>query len=536
MVSHAHVEMIKIASLKWIAVVSILLAILILSSSSSSLHAADPTATSTESAPLLDTVPIAYGETRDGVLTPPVPALFYSFRAAQGDIVTIRMTTTGGLLNPFLILLDSGAANVIAVNDDQSPSDTSAMIRLVITASGEYVIKCSDSPRSDIFHDGVFRLEMQLENPTPTPSALRYDPMVAPLTFGGDRPIRSELNADTPTRLYTFGGSDTAILSAQIRTTGDLQAALYLYDYRFDKRHAAAELGSTLQTRLPERTRYYLAVARLGGSGTFTIDATLDWGEAGDPGSAGVGTPQQALVPGQSITVALSERVAAVYTLNVNAQMRLRVNVLSADLTDLPFVLVCDPQDQQLTFARGSTAEIELSTPGVHTVILIRGRGIVAPSSATYTITLDGVITAAFIPTFTPSVTVVPRRTEDVNSGATVTPSPPRLIRYDDILTDSITDQTSLRYYVFNGTQGDRVTIRMAAINGTLDPVLYLYAISADGTTVLAGDDNGGGGLDAAIADFVLPQTGSYLLVASRSADEPGSIGEFTLRLSRSVG
>jgi len=80
--------------------------------------------------------------------------------------------------------------------------------------------------------------------------------------------------------------------------------------------------------------------------------------------------------------------------------------------------------------------------------------------------------------------------------------------------------------WMFNGREGDEVSLAMNRVEGKIDPYLELY--SPDGELLIA-DDDGGGEFDALIEYYVLPASGEYRVIASDVAGEPGSY-ELTLK------
>jgi hypothetical protein len=109
-----------------------------------------------------------------------------------------------------------------------------------------------------------------------------------------------------------------------------------------------------------------------------------------------------------------------------------------------------------------------------------------------------------------------------------------RSIQFGDSVVDEIDNATFQRIFVFGALRGDLISIRMQRISGDLDAQVFLA--DAQGTILKSSDDdpNSVGTLDAAIYDFRIRTTGSYLLVATRfGAEGGGSRGGFSLSLNR---
>lgn len=93
-------------------------------------------------------------------------------------------------------------------------------------------------------------------------------------------------------------------------------------------------------------------------------------------------------------------------------------------------------------------------------------------------------------------------------------------ISYGEAVTGEITASDDVRY-TFEGAAGDVVTITMIATDGNLDPRLFLTtADDIDAFAALAENDDSGdpeiGEYNARIADFELPDDGTYMILASR--------------------
>ncbi|MDY7080641.1 MAG: PPC domain-containing protein [Chloroflexota bacterium] len=82
-------------------------------------------------------------------------------------------------------------------------------------------------------------------------------------------------------------------------------------------------------------------------------------------------------------------------------------------------------------------------------------------------------------------------------------------------------------HWLFEGGQGDVVTISMIAIDEDMDTFLELFA--PNGEQVVTDDDSGGNS-DAAILEFALPHSGTYRVVARGYTNEDTGAYELTLK------
>jgi hypothetical protein len=99
-------------------------------------------------------------------------------------------------------------------------------------------------------------------------------------------------------------------------------------------------------------------------------------------------------------------------------------------------------------------------------------------------------------------------------------------------LGGSITADNKFDVFVFLGQSGDVVNITMNNVSGTLDPTLYL--VGPSGGLVAENDDAvAGENTNSLIADFTLPETGTYIIIATHfGALYGGTTGNYQLTLT----
>lgn len=146
-------------------------------------------------------------------------------------------------------------------------------------------------------------------------------------------------------------------------------------------------------------------------------------------------------------------------------------------------------------------------------------------NTPTETSTPTETATSTLLPTETPTPTTAP--TEIVSLSQAVPAS------LGDTLTGTITQNQAAAFYRFDAQAGDTINIRMQSVGDNLDPLIML--LDANGTEI-ARDDDGDpeGPRDALLANFPIPNDGTYIVVATRFGGDAGlSTGEFILTLSR---
>jgi hypothetical protein len=106
-------------------------------------------------------------------------------------------------------------------------------------------------------------------------------------------------------------------------------------------------------------------------------------------------------------------------------------------------------------------------------------------------------------------------------------------IAYGETVTGTITDAAPVQAWTFEGQAGDVVTITMDATDlasGGLDS--YLQLLDPAGEVLIENDDASATTINAAIADFTLPEDGTYTIHATRFGLETGlATGEYELTL-----
>jgi hypothetical protein len=137
-------------------------------------------------------------------------------------------------------------------------------------------------------------------------------------------------------------------------------------------------------------------------------------------------------------------------------------------------------------------------------------------------------------PTDTPIPTDTPQPTDTPAPTDTPTPEPSATeqvtgfpISYDETARGEITNQTYRIDYTFEAQRDDIVTIAMTALDESLDPFLVL--LNPEGQEVASNDD-ADDTRNSRIDAFLIPESGTYTIVASRFSGDLGSTeGRFTL-------
>jgi hypothetical protein len=204
-------------------------------------------------------------------------------------------------------------------------------------------------------------------------------------------------------------------------------------------------------------------------------------------------------------------QLSAPYTLSGNRGDVVTITLESDDFDT--YLTLLDPglneiaaNDDSDGSSNSSIVDVTLSTSGDFTILVDSYNRL---QTGNYSLSVSG--TAAPESTETPEATaVVDNIVFDTD------------LAIGDSINGTVTPDASGVAYTFEGSTGQRVTIDLTS--STFDSYLILQDDSGD---ELAADDDSGGNLNAQIADFELPENGTYtVLVSSYGGDAEGA---FTL-------
>lgn len=165
---------------------------------------------------------LRYGDSVSNTITNANPAIYYTFQARRGDIISVQMLAISGDLDAFVQVVNS-ASIVIAENDDALGLDA-AINGLVIRDDGTYVIIATRFGQGAGRSSGSFVLT--LESAAESGLGRRIDAAL-PLAYGDS--IEGELTADTPAQFYTFDAQPDDVITIRMdRVGGDLDPLIAL--------------------------------------------------------------------------------------------------------------------------------------------------------------------------------------------------------------------------------------------------------------------------------------------------------------------
>jgi uncharacterized protein YraI len=451
-------------------------------------------------------VGINYGAAVEGVINNTTPVLHYTFQAQAGDTAQIRLRSTSGDLDPFLILLGPNAQE-IQRNDDSQTTTRDSAIEITILVDGTYTIVATRYLEAEGQTAGEFSLSLE--------KVTAVEPgQSTTITYG--QTLTGTVERDIGFVRYTFEAQAGDIIDIQMQgTSGNLDPLLVLLNAqdvelaRNDDADTATSRDSAIQGfAIPADGAYIIVATRFGendGVSEGTFDLTLTLTTSPTP-AVGVGEVQTATgtisndQPGQSFT----------YTVNADEVVTVELVATSGDLDPLLIILAPDGReivrnDDLSSDSTNSRIEnILLNEHGDYSFIATRYQQGAGASAGDFEIRL--------IPTV---------------SGGEPTGIFAQPISYGVTSNGSITHGGDFVIYTFQGQAGDSVTIRLTAVSGNLDTLLILT--DNFGNEITRNDDINGTNTNSEIANVVLTGDNYYTIIAMPF----DGTGDFQLQLTK---
>ncbi len=470
---------------------------------------------------------INYGDTVADNITNGEFLDIYVFFGQQGDDIEVSMIATDGALDPLLILLDD-ARIPLADNDDISDNDRDSFLSFELPHTGYYAVVATRFEQQEGISQGDYELALTLAGSPPiapdTPPLERLNP--TRLTAG-----ESPSGSFDPLRfaeVYTFTAAEGTLINFAVTADAGTVATVILTDSNLNT-IVASNNGILLAVTVPISGDYLVLVAPQAGPAANTAEGyivTLN---------AEIGT-------GSSDTSPESELNAIAYGTSIRGR-------ITEEQTEIRYIFQGRAND---VVEISMTAEIEPETLDTYLFLEDSGGNILAENDDIE----PGVIRDSFLSFQLPAdgeyIIVATRFSGDedllttgsfnlslqyqdpVLSGVDREADP---ITYGQPRTAIIDEETYLIFFYFDGRQGDQITIEVRTIEGTLDSIMYLYAITSAGDFFLltANDDSPLGNTYDPYIEYTLPRTGGYVIAVTRYIAPDADPTDGTFRITVDV-
>ena len=316
--------------------------------------------------------------------------------------------------------------------------------------------------------------------------------------------IRGRLDDDNPRDVYHVEGLRGEVIGFELQATdGDLDPVLAIFDEGGELVHFQDDsdraMGVNLDLAIERSGLYFVVVGRFGYSRGITAGAyELQMTRRGVLSERG-----SALRYGDSVIGTISDTSAEVYyTFQAEQGDILTISMVRSSGTLDPFLRVVD--SDRHVIAENDDHNSETRNARIDGLIIERGGAYIVmatrydDSAGSFVLSIE----------------------EAARSGTGSERLAPLPIGYGQIRASTLSHQQYERFYAFQASAEDMITIEMVrGGSGDLDS----YLILADSAyRPIAEDDDSGEGQNASIVDFRIPSAGKYHIIATRYESQAG--------------
>jgi len=339
-----------------------------------------------------------------------------------------------------------------------------------------------------------------------------------PLAFGST--ISGRIDNANPSAVFYFDGLRGEVISINLQvTSGDLDPVLTVVNNQGEEiMNLDDGSGSRVPTipalRIPRSDRYYVTVGRFGYAlGTTAGGFELDIQRVGVSSASG-----SMLRYGDQVINSITDMNPQLYY-SFRAQrgniVNIRMRRVSGDLDPYLQVVNSDTfviadNDDMLGATIPFDAGIEglvVEEDGLYVIIASRYGQAAGRSEGNFVLIIE----------------------EAENSGLGNSVQTAMTMQVGETIDGSLSDAQFANYYRFEARTNDLITINMSRSTGNLDSFLVL---ANAGFQELVFDDDGGGGQNAEIRQYIVPADGIYYIIATRLDREAGTtVGGYRLEL-----
>ncbi|MBZ0293343.1 MAG: hypothetical protein K8L99_12320 [Anaerolineae bacterium] len=354
--------------------------------------------------------------------------------------------------------------------------------------------------------------------------------LAAPITSAQDESgiaygstLTGRLTDTDPRAVYYFEGLRGEVVSITMRVTdGDLDPVLTVLDNRGQ---LVATLDDSASDKtpvvealtLPQTDRYYVVVGRFG----YALGTTSGGYELAIQRVSVSSESGSQLRYGDSIINRITDMQPQLYyTFHADQGdiVNIRMRRVSGDLD--PYLQVVQVRQGNAFVVADNDDLLGAATPFDAAI-----EGLVIEESDTYVVIASRYGQASG----TSSGNFLLVIEEARNSGLGNSVRAPYPLQFGNTVEGELTDSQFVRYYRFDAEENDIISVRMERVGGRLDSFLVL---ADENLQELATDDDSGGGQNAFIAQYLVPTSGTYYIIATRFDRDNGTTsGNYRLQL-----
>lgn len=470
---------------------------------------------------------MTYNESVEGSIADDRVEERYVFQGQANDQVLVTMVALDSGLDSFLYLY--GPNGEIVGQDDDGGGAPDAQLAAVLPVDGLYTIVATRFGRDNGPSSGDYALTIASSNEAAAGVFALGEPLVLPEAFGelpqiayGDV-LGGSVSNEAYSQAYVFEAREGDRIQITVENVGgNLDPMVMLLDGALNTIAQHDDISdinknARLEFTIPADGYYGVLAMRFNGEvGTTSGDYRLSLIAENRVQFSQVATllSPEVLAVGET-SGQLGDALAEVYQMYAVRGDVLTLDLLvNGPLQDEAILILADANLQEVAVSFDGTLRYEVPQTGAYLLLVTRQGGPLGTARGFYDVSLYGAAADA---------------AEQIGVQAGIAFAPGDVVPYGTLLLGELSDAVPELRYLFLGQAGDRISVRMDALDDTLDP--FVQVLGQDGQEVVRDDDTGGN-LNALIPGYLLTETGEYTLVAGRSGGNQGSSrGRFELLL-----
>lgn len=429
---------------------------------------------------------IAYGETVNGAIWEENRREEYRFDGTPGDVIKLTVTRTAGNLEPTPTLIQPRGQSLSIRDINNAREIFEAELRLHQTGTHTLLIGRNGSTI------GNYSLTFELVSSGITQAAGGGDLMF-------DTPAFAALWPANPEDTYTFEARPGAQIQVDVtRLSGNLEPQIQLHlPSGLSQRASSSSSDDDVYTRIYDLTELGIYTLRIASDevdriGDYSLNAALlAPGIAYDAGGGALAYD----VPGTGALWNTNQRDVWTFDAksgdSVNIRFEKVMDTLDAELR------LYAPDGQFISASSGSFEDLLLANAGPYTLEITTNRS----SFGDYALTVEHI-------------------------QSLVTPIGEGALALGERVISAISRENPVDVWQFEAQEGDRISLTMAPISGTLDPFLVLEL--PDGTRFNLRDDVSSSDRSSS-GEVQVRLSGTYTLYAQASPKSLTSLGNYSL-------
>ncbi|MBN1201577.1 MAG: pre-peptidase C-terminal domain-containing protein [Anaerolineae bacterium] len=449
---------------------------------------------------------LEYGDVVEGALWDDNPREAWTFEGTAGELITITANATSGNLDTHISLVAPDGTNLISDDNSGEISPNALISDYRLKQSGVYSVVVRRSPNAYDATLGDYELLVER-----TESGITNEPGEGELSSGDQ--VKGAIWDDNPADEFTFEGvpGDLVEISME-RESGNLDSFLYLLGpdgetIKTDDNSGENNIDAMITIRLTQAGTYTIVATRPGNSSSVgDYKLALERTERGITNSEGGGS----LAYDTTVEAAIwSENKSDewMFSASPGDVLTIVMNRESGNLDPMLYLIGPD----------GFVSREDNDGGGDRNALI---QNYTIQQKGTYTIRATCASSSSCVGDYELLVERTERGITNNAGGGSLS--------YGTPAEAAIWNENKSDEWTFDAALGEVVSISMNRLSGSLDPMLRLFGPGGD--MVKIDDNSGAEGDDALIANYLIQESGQYVIVATYAR---ASTGDYELLVER---